>query len=354
MDKLHEAEAAGADGEQVEKLRARVEETNLKVQDAQRRLDELDNGREVASAARRVEHKLETPPRQLLEEKIDSLRQRIAASEKKLEELARAPEEDTRDVLPEEKHPEHYLRDDALAIWEPAEREALPDTGGRSLADAIRQTLEKQRKKLQEAEQQLAELEESGDRAPEPDDRTRDAAADAIARAQAKAKEREVMSPAEKVDAAIESLHGRIEKARRKLEAARAEGSEHVAALENGLEKLETKLAEAREERRQLGEPEPEPAPADDEPDDAAAAAIARAQAKAKERESMSPAQKLDANIESLQGRVEKARQKLEAAREEGSEHVDALENGLEKLETKLADAQQQRRQLDESGDAES
>lgn len=39
---------------------------------------------------------------------------------------------------------------------------------------------------------------------------------------------------------------------------------------------------------------------------------------------------------------MEKAREKLKAAEDQGSEHVDALRMGLEKMEVKLSDAQKQ------------
>ncbi len=58
---------------------------------------------------------------------------------------------------------------------------------------------------------------------------------------------------------------------------------------------------------------------------DAAARAIARAREKAKAKADMTPAQKLDASIDSLVTRVEKASAKLEQARAEESDHVDAL-----------------------------
>lgn len=124
--------------------------------------------------------------------------------------------------------------------------------------------------KLKEAERKLARFADAdqavdgslttpkiGEEGPETSGIPIDAATAAIARAQARAKSLEEMSPEAKEDAHIDGLKARILKAQNKLSLAREENSEHLAALEAGLEKLEAKLQEALETRRQrLGHPE--------------------------------------------------------------------------------------------------
>jgi Na+-translocating ferredoxin:NAD+ oxidoreductase subunit C len=67
--------------------------------------------------------------------------------------------------------------------------------------------------------------------------------------------------------------------------------------------------------------------------DDPVAAAIARAQAKM----NLSPTDKLKADLESLQGRLQKAQEKVETAKAESSSTLDALQQGVEKLQQKIA-----------------
>lgn len=69
---------------------------------------------------------------------------------------------------------------------------------------------------------------------------------------------------------------------------------------------------------------------------DPVAAAIARAHAKM----TMSPADKLKADLESLQTRLQKAQEKVETAKAENSSALDALQQGVEKLQQKIEQAQ--------------
>ena len=56
----------------------------------------------------------------------------------------------------------------------------------------------------------------------------------------------------------------------------------------------------------------------------------------------MSEADKIKQNIESLENRIAKNKEKLEAARAAGDDKADILADSLAKLEEKLAAAQQQ------------
>jgi H+/Na+-translocating ferredoxin:NAD+ oxidoreductase subunit C len=296
-DKLATAEGESQSAEQLEKLRVAIEEARRKLTEAEKKLAEFEPA--TTTPAESISAKLQASPRQQLETKIAGLEERIATTREKL-----AVETDDK------------------------------------VKTALNAGLEKQQHKLADARQQLAALGDHND-TPVADAPAMDAAAAAIAKAKAKAEAMAALSPEQKLDAAIQSLQDRIDKSRAKLEKARAEGSDHVDALQNGLKKLETKLADARRERAAL-------APVEDSPTlDAAASAIARAQQKAEALATMSPTQKLEANIESLRARIAKSRTKLEQARAEGADHVDALESGLEKLETKLAAAELEKAEME-------
>ncbi|MFT6388075.1 MAG: electron transport complex protein RnfC [Cellvibrionaceae bacterium] len=74
---------------------------------------------------------------------------------------------------------------------------------------------------------------------------------------------------------------------------------------------------------------------------DAATAAIERAKAKSEIMAKMSPKEKLKSQLTGLETRVDKTRDKVKQAEVDGSEHIDALCLGLEKMEAKLAATQQ-------------
>ena len=152
-------------------------------------------------------------------------------------------------------------------------------------------------------------------------------------------------SPKEALEKKIATLKEHIAVTEEKIATA-ADGSPKgdtlKTALQNGLEKQQTKLKDAEQ---QLAETPPETEGATNTTSttktmDAAAAAIARAQAKAAEQSSMSDEDKLKASVESLQARVEKAQKKLTTAEAEESEHIDAFRSGVEKLQAKLTAAE--------------
>ncbi|MBK8188513.1 MAG: electron transport complex subunit RsxC [Cellvibrio sp.] len=102
-----------------------------------------------------------------------------------------------------------------------------------------------------------------------------------------------------------------------------------IKQAELKLSEAENKLAEfLAQAPAQAATPTTSAAPADDP----VAAAIARAQAKM----NLSPTDKLKADLESLQTRLQKAQEKVEAAKTEGSSNLDALQQGAEKLQQKI------------------
>lgn len=145
-------------------------------------------------------------------------------------------------------------------------------------------------------------------------------------------------SPGELLEQKIAGIEKRIAT----MEAKLADMTEDTTAesLRKGLAKQQARLAEAR---RQLSETPEQPAvttPEADEAQDAAGQAIAKAQAKAAALANMSEAEKLEQAIASLKTRLEKARQRLAAAEQEGGDHIDALRTAAEKLQAKLAEAE--------------
>lgn len=172
-----------------------------------------------------------------------------------------------------------------------------------------------------------------------------DPVAAAIARAQAKL----TMSPEDKAKANLESLRARLAKAEEKVAAAKTEGSANLDALQQGAEKLQQKISEALAELTALGikdEPAPNPVPAAPQAtpeaapataeQSAAQAAIEKAKAKAAAMASMSDEEKRAEQIQSLQTRLSKARERLAKAEAENDANVDAFRAGVTKLEEKL------------------
>ena len=178
-----------------------------------------------------------------------------------------------------------------------------------------------------------------------------DPVAAAIARAQAKL----TMSPEDKARANLESLRARLAKAEEKVAAAKTEGSANLDALQQGAEKLQQKITEALAELTALGiKDEPVVAaeavapatqatiaePVAAEPitveQSAAQVAIEKAKAKAAAMASMSDDEKRAEQIQSLQTRLCKARERLIKAEAEQDANIDAFRAGVTKLEEKL------------------
>lgn len=211
--------------------------------------------------------------------------------------------------------------------------------------------LEKQKARIKQAELKLADAEKklaeftagaatpaTAATAPAAAPAADDPVAAAIARAQAKM----TMSPAEKAKANYESLQSRLSKAQEKATAAKAEGASTADALQQGVDKLQQKLAEAEAELKALGldipaatAPAAEAAPASAE-QSAAQAAIDKAKAKAAALAGMSEEEKRAEQLQSLQSRLQKARERLAKAEAENDANIDAFRAGVTKLEDKL------------------
>ncbi|GIX29725.1 MAG: hypothetical protein KatS3mg124_0197 [Porticoccaceae bacterium] len=200
-ERLAAAEREGLGDSQRAALEARRAEAEAKLAAARRALAEL----EAEAAGARAMDKIAASPRERLQGALRRLEDKLAALEGRI--AAAAPEE----------RPE------------------------------LESARTKLREKIAEVRSELAGLGPEGDRRPE-DPAALDAAARAIARARERAAARAALSPVERARADVASLAERVERARQKLERARAEGAEQAAALTEALERLEEKLARARAE----------------------------------------------------------------------------------------------------------
>jgi len=141
----------------------------------------------------------------------------------------------------------------------------------------------------------------------------------AIARAQAK----RAGKSEDSADDKRKRLEGRLEKAQQRLADAKANDDANLAAYETAVSKLEKQLAELA--------PKAEEKPAEDDP---VAAAIARAQA-ARAGKSEDSA---DDKRKRLEGRLEKAQQRLADAKANDDANLAAYETAVTKLEKQLAE----------------
>lgn len=198
-----------ATDKQREQALAAIENAQVRLNDAQQKLSEIKAAPAASSTEKNIVEKIQASPKEALEKKIATLKDRIAVTEEKIATAA----------------------DEALKT-------------------ALQNGLEKQQTKLKDAEQQLAETpaETEGATHTTSTTKTMDAAAAAIARAQAKAAEQSSMSDEDKLKASVESLQKRVEKAQKKLTTAEAEESEHIDAFRSGVEKLQAKLTAAEAE----------------------------------------------------------------------------------------------------------
>lgn len=182
-----------------------------------------------------------------------------------------------------------------------------------------------------------------------------DPVAAAMARVQAKQQDPVVQKA--KLERAFESAKSRCEKLQQRIESIEESESDQKEKLSAQLKQAEVRLRDAEKNLNafsmgsdsigpdsQSEKPALKPAPP--KALDAASAAIERAKAKADAMAQMSPKEKLQNQIASLETRVQKAQEKVKQAEAEESEHIDALRMGLEKMQAKLAQTQDELRNL--------
>jgi electron transport complex protein RnfC len=209
---------------------------------------------------------------------------------------------------------------------------------GSDKVDAFQTAVDKAEEKLALAKSELAKLEtETAPQSAAASDEA-DPAQAAIERAMAKRSgQAQDEDPKSKLEKEIASLEKRISNAESKL----ADADETKAdALKSSIEKQKEKLAEAKKNLAALT-PAAVDAPVEAKVEsDPAADAIARAMAKRAGAADIDPKTKLENELVSLNKRISNTEQKLNLAKEEGSDKVDALESSLEKMRDKLNKAQ--------------
>jgi electron transport complex protein RnfC len=221
-------------------------------------------------------------------------------------------------------------------------------------SDHARQRFEFRKQRMEQAEQEkevkrLARKQAADEAkklaaqkaAAKPNDTSNTAATlDPVAAAMARVQEAQ-QDPARqqaKLERAVSSAQSRVEKLQERLQ---ADGNNETLAAQ--LKQAELRLQDAQKNLTafsmgsNLIENKKVLKPASQQALDAASAAIEKAKVKADAMAQMSPAEKLTTQVASLETRVQKAREKIQEAEAEGSEHIDALRSGLEKMEAKLA-----------------
>ena len=193
-----------------------------------------------------------------------------------------------------------------------------------------------QKEKLQAAlKQAQLKLEDARKRLQEAGDTPACAPADALVET---VTAKLTASPLAAQEKAVQTLEARARTALAKLEQAKAEGAPTVPALEQGYQKLQSKLTEAGADLKRLqADPSAsEPVTQPQAVQDAATLAIAKAKAKAQEAAALSPEAKREEQLKSLQKRATKAQQRLEQAEADQSEQVEVLRESLAKLRAKI------------------
>jgi H+/Na+-translocating ferredoxin:NAD+ oxidoreductase subunit C len=162
---------------------------------------------------------------------------------------------------------------------------------------------------------------------------TVDPAQEAIQKALDKRSQQSQLSPLEKTEQDVISFTKRLKAAQQKFETAKSQNDDKLDIFAAAVEKMQTKLDQAQQKLTEL-----KASPASEAPiavDDIVARALAKREAASK----MTEEQKLQNAVDSLTTRLEKAKTKLAAAQEQGSDNASILADSVDKLTLKLADA---------------
>lgn len=218
--------------EQKEKQKARIKQAELKVQEAEKKLQQLTQDAQAPESKPEPESKPDAKAKG-----DDPVANAIAKAQAKMN-----------------MNPEDKLRSSLESLYKrlsKAEEKAVAARdAGDEKAEALQQGVDKLKQKIADTQKELDELKPST--VAEPSSASRhddDVASQAIERAKAKAAAMETMSAEDKLRAQIESVKARLEKARERLANAEAEENENVEAFRTGVTKLEDKLQQLTEDR---------------------------------------------------------------------------------------------------------
>lgn len=141
----------------------------------------------------------------------------------------------------------------------------------------------------------------------------------------------------------VATTEKRLAAAQQKLSMAEEQNDANVAAFATGRDKTQSKLDAAKQELTEhlaaIKESAPSTAASSDDP---VQAAIERAKAARASQAEMSDEDKLKQTIESLENRIARTQEKLSAAQENGDDKAEILADSIAKLQDKLASAKQQ------------
>ena len=163
--------------------------------------------------------------------------------------------------------------------------------------------------------------------------------------ARVQAKQQDPTAQKAKLERAVTSAKGRVEKLQAKL----GDGEqtpEQKEKLQAQIKQAEVRLSDAEKNLAALEPIEETKAEtkaevrAEIEKPDAASIAIEKAKANAEAMAAMSPKDKLEKQIASLETRLAKAKDKLAKAEAENSEHIEAFKTAVDKLEEKMKTTQ--------------
>lgn len=218
--------------EQKEKQKARIKQAELKVQEAEKKLQQLTQDAQAPESKPEPESRPDTKAKG-----DDPVAAAIAKAQAKM------------NMSPEDK-----LRSSLESLYKrlskAEEKAAAARESGDDKADALQQGVDKLKQKIADTQKELDELKPSTVAEPSSASRhTDDVASQAIERAKAKAAAMETMSAEDKLRAQIESVKARLEKARERLANAEAEENANVEAFRTGVTKLEDKLQQLTEDR---------------------------------------------------------------------------------------------------------
>ncbi|MDO3384605.1 electron transport complex subunit RsxC [Gilvimarinus sp. SDUM040013] len=237
-DSLRQAHKPQEDAtpEQLEKQASRIKQAELKVADAKKKLQAFTD---TATASGTVASQTESASGSA-EKSNDPV---AAAIERAKAKVSMSPEEKLRSSL-ESLHKR-------LQKAEQKVREAQAE--GSDKLDALRTGAEKLKEKIATTQSELNDIAPSTVAEPTPmDSATSDAASSAIEKAKAKAAAMATMSAEDKLRNQVVALEARLEKAQARLAKAKQEDDENIDAFQTGVNKLEEKLAMAREQLAEL------------------------------------------------------------------------------------------------------
>ncbi len=214
---MAEATTEGLEASRIEKMAAKLKQTELKAQEAQAKLDAFDKTLAAGSQVDAAAQKMMASPNAAAEKTLNSLQKRLSKAQE--------------------------LHLDAVNENKPS-------------ADALKQGVIKLEQKIEEAKQALNEAQStaSSSNSSSSEPQKPDAAAAAIERAKQKVQAAASMTPEQKAHAAVESLQKRLAKAQERYTKAQETHDENVEAFAIGVEKLELKLKAAMEAQKEGSE----------------------------------------------------------------------------------------------------